>query len=442
MDSKPVFVDNRQFANLCLAALILCSIALGAATLIFKYADSERSVFTAPNFVGPTAQSLIAGRGLEVCSEAMGTEGNPICFHSARMPVGTLVLAAATELFGDDVKRVAIFKGLLCLIPLWAALAVVLRQRGQNKTYLVACSLLLLTPLLMPLYFTSVLNLAVEEGYMLGFIALAVALLVFPLPSSIFAWGVLASLTLAAIYLTKSSMLAAVLVLLAGFFVRAPDWRIRVLIVGLFALAPVSWAAIQHDASGRYTLGTSLDGINLHKGNNAAFLDRYPPHDDTNLDQYDNDLNRGHFFKDEWTFNDFHMKAGLDFARENIGATLQGVLKKTDVMFFSLNHYGGAGYGAVFETIIFLNMIAFRLLLWGGIAISAFAAATDKSIGRIAGVSFLLFVAAYALPYIAGFAYTRHVMVLAMPAMIVICRALLNETPARIPLLRGDRRFN
>ena len=286
-------------------------------------------------------------------------------------------------------------------------------------------------PLLMPLYFTSVLNLGVEEGYMLGFVALAVALVLFPWSSSILAWAILASLTLAAFYLTKSSMLPAALVLLAGFLARAPNWRIRALIVILFALAPLSWALIQHNAGGRYTLGTSLDGINFHKGNNAQFLDRYPPPEGHNLDEFDTELNKNLFFNDEWSFNDYHLKAGFAFAFEHFGATLQAIARKTDVVLFSLNHYGGAAYGHVFETVIFLNMILFRLFLWTAIAISVFAALTNKSIGRISGITFLLFVAAYVAPYVAGFAYTRHAMVLAMPAVILICRARLSDPAAK-----------
>ena len=112
---------------------------------------------------------------------------------------------------------------------------------------------------------------------MFGLISLAVALLLFPWSSSWVTWSVLVSIALAGIYLTKSSMLPAVLVLLAGFLLKAPTWRIRLIVLLLVAMAPVSWLFVQHNASGRYALGTSLDGINLHKGNNGLFLDHYPP---------------------------------------------------------------------------------------------------------------------------------------------------------------------
>ncbi|MGO9672824.1 MAG: hypothetical protein ACLPSF_01410 [Methylocella sp.] len=388
-------------------------------------------MFDLPYLIGPSAQSFLAGHGFEACSEGMGTDGNPICFHSARMPAPMLIIAAAVKLFGDHVEPVSIFKALVCLIPLWAAMAIVLRQPGQSRTYLVACAALLLAPVLMPLYSNDFFSLAPEECYLYGFIALGVALLFFPWSSSILAWSVLASFTLAAIYLTKSSMLPAALVLLAGFLVKAPDWRIRILIVALFALAPVSWALFQHDASGRYSLGTSLDGINFHKGANAAFLDRYPPPNGTTIDRFDSDLNKGQFFKDEWSFNDFHMKAGLAFALENASAFLQAAARKANVMLFSLNHYGGTAYGHFLEMLIFVNMIAFRLLLWSATGICVFAAATNRSIGRLPAISFLAFIAAYVAPYIAGFGYTRHAILLVYPAVLLICRSLLAENRSK-----------
>lgn len=427
MNANSAIVENRRFGDVCLAALVLCSIIVGGFSLIFRPGAEGGSVFDLPYLIGPTAKSFLAGHGFQACSEAMGTEGNPICFQSARMPAATLILAAAVKLFGDHVQPVSIFKAFLSLIPLWAAMAIVLRQPGQSRTYLIACTALLLAPVLMPLYSNDFFSLAPEECYLFGLVALGVALLFFPLSASILALNVLAALTMAAIYLTKSSMLPAALVLLAGFLVKAPNWRIRSLLVALFALAPVTWALFQHDASGRYSLGTSLDGINFHKGNNADFLDRYPPPAGTTIDRFDLDLNKGQFFKDEWSFNDFHMKAGLAFALENANATLQGMARKANVMLFSLNHYGGTAYGRILEMIIFVNMILFRLLLWSAIGISIFAAATNRSIGRVPAIGFLLFVAAYAAPYVAGFGYTRHAMILAYPAVILVCRALLSE---------------
>ena len=62
------------------------------------HAKANKPLFSMTNLVGPTAQSLLAGDGLTVCTEDMGTRGNPICFHAARMPMSAMVVALGMRL--------------------------------------------------------------------------------------------------------------------------------------------------------------------------------------------------------------------------------------------------------------------------------------------------------------------------------------------------------
>ena len=134
MNPHSALLNERRYGNICLAALILCaSIVLVGGMFLFTLHKQPLEIFQIPNFIGPTTESLLAGRGLEVCTEEMGTHGNPICFHSARMPVGTLTIAAGVRLLGNEVVRVALFKCFLALLPLWAAMAIVLRQVPVTK---------------------------------------------------------------------------------------------------------------------------------------------------------------------------------------------------------------------------------------------------------------------------------------------------------------------
>ena len=103
-------------------------------------------------------------------------------------------------------------------------------------------------------------------------------------------------------------MVAAVAVLTVCYLVLEKAWGRRLLVTGLVMLAPVGWALHQHHASGRYSVGTSLDGINLHKANHAEFLQLYPPAKGGTLDEHDKDLNAGMRFGDEWSFNDYHAR--------------------------------------------------------------------------------------------------------------------------------------
>ena len=53
------------------------------------------------------------------------------------------------------------------------------------------------------------------------------------------------------------------------------------------------------------------------------------------MDWYDFELNRGLHFSDEWSFNDYHQKAALDYLRTHPRETLEGDLRKLKVLFFS-----------------------------------------------------------------------------------------------------------
>ena len=110
-----------------------------------------------------------------------------------------------------------------------------------------------------------------------------------------------------------------------------------------------------------------FDGINLHKGNNAGFLVHYPPRHGDSLDWYDFELNRGLQFGDEWSFNDYHQKAALQYLQTHPRETLEGDLRKLKVLFFSVEKYGGTASYGVRRMIEDMGMVLFRLMLWTAI---------------------------------------------------------------------------
>jgi hypothetical protein len=198
----------------------------------------------------------------------------------------------------------------------------------------------------------------------------------------------------------------------------------RVLVLSLAIVAPVGWALYQHHASGRYSIGTSLDGINLHKGNNGEFLAHYPPPPGASLDDFDSDLNRGLQFGDEWSFNDFHRHAGVAYLTTHVWETLAGDGRKFWVLFFSLRKYGSSESRGVVET---AGLVVFRLLLWAALAGAVYWICERSGLRSLSGAIFLGVVAACALPYLVGFAYTRHASVLIYPAALMCCRMLAEE---------------
>jgi hypothetical protein len=400
---------------------------------ILDHAKANKPLFSMTNLVGPTTRSLLAGEGLTACTEDMGTRGNPICFHAARMPMSALVVALGMRLFGDHYLRVACFKTLLFLMPVGLSVYLVWRSLPRSGRRRLLVVLLLLAPFAITAFLADVTNILVDEGYLYSFLAAAAALLFFDVQANSAMGGgwcraVVFAIAVDGIYLSKSGALPVVIVLTAGFLLVERRPGMRWLVVALVAAAPLGWALHQHHASGRYSVGTSFDGINLHKGNNAGFLQHYPPPHGDSMDQYDLELNRGLSFADEWSFNDYHRKAALDYLQAHPRETLQGDWRKLNVLFFSIEKYGGTASHGITRMIEDAGMVAFRLMLWTAIVSAVYLLfrprGVERNSSRVASGVFLALIAACALPYIAGFAYTRHVSILIYPTALFLCRLL------------------
>lgn len=428
-----LFGSGQRLFVLCLLVSVLLSTA---AALAFDRAEAGRSVFTLANFVGPTAQTLLAGKGLTVCSIGLGTVGNPICFHAARMPVPSAVVALGARLLGDRFVPVALFKMLLMLLPLEMAVLLVCRAVTvtDGRRWMVA--VLLVLPFAMTPFLADVVNLQVEEGYSYSLLALATALVLFrPVAATSWRRTMIFGVTAALLYLAKSSMAPAVAVLLIAFL-----WPLRrrasmvAATLSVVLLAAGGWALWQHHAAGRYTFGTSIDGVNLHKGNNEFFLARYPPAPGATLDQYDPAMNQGLHFADEWSFNDFHQRAAVRFITTHPRETAEGMGRKLEVVLFSLRKLGSKSASGGMEAVETGGMLLFRLMFWGALVAAGWGLFRTPENGmRAAGAMFLLLVAAVALPYVVGFAYTRHISVLIYPSVLLLCRTLVR--PAQLPRL-------
>lgn len=422
------------------AFLVYLSVSLAislAAMVAFNRPLRHTSLFVLANFVGPTAETLLAGKGLSVCSEGLGTLGNPICFHAARMPLPSAVIALGVRLLGNNYLRVGLFKLLLLLVPLELAAWIALKRLPAAGSRRALGLVLLLVPFLITAFLADVVNLQVEEGYSYSLLALATALALFGRAGRVSGRRtMLFALSAAGLYLAKSSMAPAVVVLTIAFL-----WPVRrqtgmvAATLGIVLLAAGGWATWQHHAAGRYTFGTSIDGVNLHKGNDEIFLTHYPPHGGETLDVYDPTLNHGLYFPNEWSFNDYHQRAAIVFIRTHPRATLVGTWRKLAVVLFSVRKLGSKPGTGAMQVVEDGGILLFRLLFWAALGLSARALGRREGAERrYAGATFLLLVAAVALPYVVGFAYTRHISVLIFPAALMLCWFLAE--PARDQALR------
>lgn len=436
--SQPASGAKRRRTDVRLLALLICLSLVASLGTLWAVPREQASLFQLGNLVGPTAESLLHGGGLTACTIAQGTLGNPICFHAGRMPFGSTFVAAGAVLLGDHVLPVDVLKTVLLLVPVELSVGLVWLRlpAGKPRRWLIAA--LLLLPFGMTPFLADVTNLQVEEGYSYSLIAFAVAVLLFAVPrmgERGLGWAVAFALAVDGVYLAKSSMAPAVAVLVVSYLLQRRSVAERMLVLALVLAAPMGWALHQHHASGRYSLGTSLDGMNLHKGNNPPFLEHYPPAVGDTLDWYDPQLNRGVFFKDEWSFNDYHQRSAVSYLREHPRETLVGWGRKLAMIFLSVRKSGSGESHGVRLAIEDAGLVLFRLILWTALGVSMYEMLSGR--GRdglrargagadrpVAAGTFLALVAAIALPYMLGFAYTRHISVLIYPSVLLCCRFL------------------
>src|ERR1700751_1910521 len=184
---------------------------------ILDHTKANKPLFSMTNLMGPTTRSLLAGEGLTACTEDMGTRGNPICFHAARMPMSALVVALGMRRFGDHYLRVACFKTLLLLLPLGLCVYLVWRGLPRSGGRRLLVVLLLLAPFAITAFLADVTNILVDEGYLCSFLAAAVALLFFDVQaqSAMGGWcrAVVFAIAVDGIYLSKSGAMPIVIVL-------------------------------------------------------------------------------------------------------------------------------------------------------------------------------------------------------------------------------------
>jgi hypothetical protein len=381
------------------------------------------TVFGLSNDLGPSAASFAFHRNFDI-----PMQGDPfqhtVLFGAPRMPLPPIFLAFTHKLFGDQMLRVDIWKTCCSLVPLVLAAALAFRRSSRKWTS--AC--ILIAPFLIPNFLLLTTSMQIEEGYYYGFLALATAVLVFHDRSRGFSKSEIAAIAISmgALYLSKSSlrMVCVAILLLTCWQMRR--WSGRLMLAAFLMLLMVGWGLYQKRATGRFTTGSSLDGLNLHKGNYAGFLDRYPPADNGYIDRWDDSLSPLHAFSDEWSFNDYHLAVAKDFIVHHPLEALHADLVKGEIYWLSLRDIGSGHFQDVFTDVDLFNMILMRLMLLSAIVTAGYSLAVynrgQKTSSAFAAAAILSICVSVSIPYLLGFALTRHASVLIYPAALYLCR--------------------
>ena len=409
-----------------LLAALLTLILLSVAALTNPYRHPP--LLEISNFLGPAANSLLHHRGLDVCGGGKHTGYH--CLQGERMPLAPITIAALYAAFHSHALLAGLTKSFVFLLPALAAFTLAWRHAHTERARYAATSLFAFA-LLLPPMLNVVINLNFEEAYAYSWLALGFSLALFPesLPPRTLA--TLTFLACAVTYLTKSSLLlvSAALVLSVALWlaIKLRERALATTLLTAFLCVPLLWGTYQHHATGRFTVGTSLDGLNFYKGNNASFLDHYPPPGLSSLDEYDTQLlsplpSRA----DAWATSDFCRHAALAYIRANPANTFRAALRKASVFFLRIHRDGGDGvYTPLVEFAYSAGLLLFRLGFLIATALAITRLRNPRT--RFAAIIFLTTALCAALPYLAGFALTRHALILILPTALYLSRAISED---------------
>lgn len=414
---------------------LYASIAAAAMLIMFARGAVAPSLFALANGFGPLAESLVEGHGFIDCTSTFVDAAllQP-CLQAHRLPLAAWVIAGLATLFGDEPLTAGLAKAVLFVLPLAAAHLLALRSVWRHGSSAATAAVLVvpLGALVIPSVLINTVNMHVEEGYAYSLIAFAFCFLLFfdrQAPPSTLLTGAF-GLSLTAIFLAKSSFLPFMLLLVLFHARLEPSIRLRVLVIVLALTGPVGWAVHSHDATGRWSLGTSSNGMNFLKGNNAGVIDHYPPLTGT-LDAHDAALFAGRTYPDEWRFHDDSLRRAIAFitAEPELFVTL--AWRKFSVLFLAVEKVGSMPYPGFLGILERGGLVVARLLAIAALAALAAAVHRRHPRARWAMLLFLGSVAALAAPYIVGFAFTRHASVMFLPCAFALCHALALLVPGR-----------
>jgi hypothetical protein len=419
------FTRMHKTAKLSLMLFVIVS-SIVAAGSAWTFKDRNLSIFEISNFVGPTTLSFLNNGSLDVTPYLRG----------ARMPLASLAVAFFYTIVGDHFFQVVLLKVAISLVAVWGIIYLTLaRQQLTTGRREWLINGLLFIPLVCSPFLANLVNLQVEEAYGFAPIAYCVAVLLLPhagdqsgirrINIAMIVESVAFCASACLVFLSKSSFVILAWAFVLLYCVTHKQTTLRAIVISGLVLCCLGWANFQNNHAGKFTLGTSLDGFNFYKGNNAKFLDRYPPEPGTNLDIYDNELAAGRHFESEWDESSFYKDLAKKYIFENPTATIKAIAVKFNASLLSFQKYGStasSGIRSIYETI---GILLFRLVFVASLLVIMIAIFVKRFRAiRPVSLMFLTIGASTVAPYLAGFAYTRHTSVLLFPCCLFLYATL------------------
>lgn len=286
---------------------------------------------------------------------------------------------------------------------------------------------------------------AVEEGFLIGLIALLFVYLITwlapntesrQMPRAMY---VVLPVLNALLFLIKSSMLPLTGAFTIAYCAVSRSRALSALFVFFLATTLFFWGEHNRRCSGSYKLMSSFDGQNFYKGNYPSTLDFYPRESIGVLDCVPLLTTA---VSNEWEYDFGCKRQAVNFICSRPLDFLKLSALKFWVMFGEVRCVPMApekqGAERVIEWVNRLHMLIFRLVFWGCVVVAIRDLARKKGMDaadntrrRVIGACFLLVIAMYGAPYIVGWAGQRHVMPMVLPTFAYFLYLLNLRKPDR-----------
>lgn len=421
--------------------VVLVAVLMLAALLIVpSFYRFEGTLSDFPFRFGWAIEGVIRTGSLMACSPPPIHDN--YCTFASRMPLLPYFFAGAEKLVGDSLLRIAVAKTILLDLPLLFYVARFVALIGADRGVAAILIAVFAGPQLMLHSFSPYY----EEGFIIPLLGILFII------QFAYALGREAALppaarlpayiaVSAALYLLKSTLLIVLawnLLFLLGF-VRLGAAR-KMMAVAALCAAPLLWGAVVDHVTGRFTLSTSIDGLNLLRGNNPAALALYPRYtvdhtvgdgvvetDGADVPQFDPATIDPRFaanpWRSEWEIDDAYRDVALRWMSGHVGDVLRLTARRLWVFFVEIRNTpivpGAPKPAGPILAIGMVWMAAMRLVMWGAI-VAALAGLRRAGPERSIAIGFLGLLTAYAAPFIIAYAMERHVVPILLPCALYL----------------------
>lgn len=247
-------------------------------------------------------------------------------------------------------------------------------------------------------------------------------------------------------YLTKGSMLLLAPVLCVLYYYRSGKTGVLLMFAAFVTAAMLLWGMTTLNNTGHFSLTTVLSGYEIWKGNNPRTLDLYPY---ASLDDLSAEVPQKRPEENQWNWSKRLRNEAIYFLIDEPVIAVKLFALRFYRAFVSIlpvrsPSWADSTYGFLRPTlknvgIVF--MLVFRLLSLASLAYAVVALLRQPggSNLRSASASYLIFLAAFAAPFLIAFNYETHITPLVFPTILFVLFVLENDGAVRASVGRRMR---